>query len=238
MTINMGMSKLDIVGAFIARLGDPTKFYYTGQVIELPFPTGMCVCGHQIKYEYMISDGNQTVAVGSECINHFREYNQKLYEELMKAKAGFDEKKKEDARKAREARRNAEVEKLEAEHKAIQAEIKSMFPDGYPWLPAELYWDLKENWRPKQYKRSTSYIKWYKENTPKLAKALEGLRPIYEQWKAKQEQIEEEPVELATEKQIKYLRYLVNKTNAEKPDWDTLSKDAASNMISNLKYSL
>jgi hypothetical protein len=38
----------------------------------------------------------------------------------------------------------------------------------------------------------------------------------------------------ATEKQLKYLRFLVNKTGAEQPDWEFLTKGQASELIGQL----
>lgn len=232
------MSTIEIAAAFIERLGDPTKYEFTGMVNDLGMPIGTCVCGHQIRYEYIIAKGSKHVAVGSECIHNFKHYNPKLYAKLLEAHEARLEKKKADEKKAREARRAKEVSKLEKEWNAGFAKIRKLFPEGLPWLPSDLYWEYQDLRKgPKQYKRSTTYIRWYKERMPRLKKLVKGMEARAKEFEAEKAKAEAESKAIpATERQIKYLKYLVAEHNETAPDWDKLSKDEASKMIGDLKY--
>lgn len=90
------MKSADFIKQFIDTLGDVKNWEHNGVVVELPFPTGKCVCGHQIKFEYYIVNKitKQKEKLGSECINHFKDYNIELYESLIKSKEEFKERKK------------------------------------------------------------------------------------------------------------------------------------------------
>ena len=90
------MNSADFVKRFIDELGDVKDWYHNGVVNELPFACGLCVCGHQIKFEYYIVNRktNEKRTLGSECIEHFKDYNIELYESLISSKKSFKEKKK------------------------------------------------------------------------------------------------------------------------------------------------
>lgn len=90
------MKSAEFIKQFIDTLGDVKNWEHNGVVVELPFPIGKCVCGHQIKFEYHIVNKitKQKETLGSECINHFKDYNLELYESLIKSKDDFKERKK------------------------------------------------------------------------------------------------------------------------------------------------
>ena len=223
-------SKVAIAEAFISRLGDPTKFDYTGEVNDLGKPTGSCVCGHAIQYEYIISDGKRRASVGSECINHFKEYNPKLYEELMQAHEARIQKMEKKNKKAREAK---EVKELVRQYNEKYERIRDLFAPypELPFLPKDLFYSFRyyvqEN--PKEYKRTSSYIKWYKEHL----NGFDDFVAEVEEWVS--ENPPPEPL-LATEKQVKYLKSLIKKIGGDHPEYSKLTRDEASNMISELKW--
>lgn len=90
------MKSAEFIKQFIDTLGDVKNWEHNGVVVELPFPSGQCVCGHPIKFEYYIVNKitKQKEKLGSECINHFKDYNLELYEALIASKTNFKEKKK------------------------------------------------------------------------------------------------------------------------------------------------
>ena len=59
----------EIVQKFIRRLGDPSKYTFEGDVIDLGAPTGKCTCDHPIRYVFIIKGPNgEEAPVGSECV--------------------------------------------------------------------------------------------------------------------------------------------------------------------------
>lgn len=224
-----------IVAEFIRKLGDPSKFDYTGRVVDNKYVTGQCVCGHAIRYEYIITDGTREVSVGSECINHFKQYNPDLFERLRKAHEDRLKKQKEDEKRAKELKESKEVKKLKDRYDGLKdkaREIIDRYPE-FPWLPYELYssWRFYLRQYPKDYKRQSSFIRWYKERMDGLEEFVREL----EAWAdANPHRREEEPK--ATDRQISYLKALVKKAGHPGFNYDDLTKSEASNHISELKW--
>ena len=90
------MNSADFVKRFIDELGDVHNWYHNGVVNELPYACGLCVCGHQIKFEYYIVNrtNNEKRTLGSECIEHFKDYDIDLYNSLISSKKNFKTKEK------------------------------------------------------------------------------------------------------------------------------------------------
>ena len=86
----------EFISRFINNLGDVKNWEHNGEVVELQTVSGTCVCGHPIKFLYYIEEKNthRKEALGSECINNFKDYNLELYESLIKSKDDFKERKK------------------------------------------------------------------------------------------------------------------------------------------------
>lgn len=100
-----------IAKKFIERLGDPSRWTYLGECIELDQPTGRCVCDHPIRYLFPIYGPNagETAMVGSECIENFAGYNPELYNQLTAAKEQLERRIADAVKAAREARQKAEA---------------------------------------------------------------------------------------------------------------------------------
>jgi hypothetical protein len=157
----------NFVKQFIDTLGDVKDWHHNGVVIELPFATGMCVCGHQIKFEYVIvnSKTNRKETLGSECINHFKDYSPELYASLIASKSSFAKKKKEEINKEKEEIINKEIQEtmvtMGKYQKAINEyglNLKGSIDDY------ELYNIAKRNVFVKNnsYKKVSSYLKYLK----------------------------------------------------------------------------
>lgn len=227
--------KLAIVESFIMRLGDPAKYHFTGEVIDLRAPMGSCVCGHAIQYEYMISDGKQKVAVGSECINHFAEYNVGLYNQLVKAREDFIAKRKEEEKAAKAVQEAVELAPYVNAHRKMKESLKELFPNRLPYLPYDLYSNLQYVQKVPTYKRTKSYIKWYKEANKVFSETLKALAPYAEKQREYTENRETKfNSEPATEKQIAFLKKLVKRYGENLPEewFANLSKSKASQEIS------
>jgi hypothetical protein len=101
-------AKAEFIKIFIEKLGDVENWEHNGVVNDLGKPTGSCVCGHPIRYQYEIINQNKIAFVGSECINHFKDYSPKMYNQLI-ATVG---RKKEEERLAKELLMNEEIQKV------------------------------------------------------------------------------------------------------------------------------
>lgn len=229
---------IDIVRAFIDKLGDASKYDYTGVVNDLGAPKGRCVCGHPIRYEYLISDGTRTEAVGSECIDHFKAYNPRMYEKLKKAHENRLAKKREDEKKARRAQQEKEVAKLQKQYRAYKQEIREAF-NGFAEMPRidyEAWWQWNNlRTEPTHYKRASSYIKWYTERMDLMRELVPEMRRQAK--KAHEQAAQNWEYIKATEKQIKYLKSLIAKArkagkHVDEPDWQNMTKFQASDLIS------
>ena len=119
------MSKATMVKSFFETIGDPNKWEFTGQVNDNKYMTDVCVCGHFIRYEYIIRniDTGETEKVGSECITNFKEYNEALYNELVTAKRELEEERKRKLQETRDSKYRKEYENNLAEAKAIRDEL-------------------------------------------------------------------------------------------------------------------
>ncbi len=113
-----------IADAFIARCGDPSKWEYRGEVIEVKMP-GKCVCGHAIKMLFPIyaPNGADRVDIGSTCIDHYAAYSPANADSMRAALAAFLEKKKEQERQAKARLLEADVAAKTAEYLAEREKV-------------------------------------------------------------------------------------------------------------------
>ena len=167
---------------FLNRLGDPTEWEYTGVVNDLGKPTGTCICGHPIQFEFQIENPRtgEMAHVGSVCVDHFAEISPALYAKLVSAREGLEARIAEEKRAARETAKAAEVEAARIEWEAAAAPGRKMIADCRAEgrrIPSELYWMARStaNFRgPKIYKRACDYIRWY-------ARATKAVRTVQTQ---------------------------------------------------------
>jgi hypothetical protein len=176
-------AQAEFVKRFIDRLGDVADWEHTGEVIELEYGAGHCVCGHPIKYLFIIQNikTHQTASVGSECINHFSTYSPSLYAALT-ATIG---RKKEEARIQKELEKQARRDEIVAIYtekvKYIVARYLERFKDSfwnedyYLWSSVNKTFQLSPN-RP--YKTLGGIIRWY-ERQHKLVEAFLSKYPDY-----------------------------------------------------------
>lgn len=181
------------VKSFIDELGDPKDWDHFGRVNDLGLPVGSCVCGHQIRYEFFIENKktHQTKTVGSECINHFKEYNPELFEKLSVSYEKWTAKRKEDAKKAKEALENEKVislkEKFDSYVKLFN-DVEEKYRYANKWLEKMDYYtiqSLKEI--PPVYKRPSSYIKFYENKLSKIEKFIQEELPRIDYFDIKHE---------------------------------------------------
>lgn len=168
----------EIVRKFVQRLGDPSKFEYRGECIDLGGPVGKCTCDHPIRYVFLIHGPDGRVApVGSECINHFASYNPNLYERLTHAKDALFEKLAQEEKDRAEALRRAELDEVKPAFDAALARFRTFIADykertqSY-FLPYDLYALQGKLNRPPEYKRTQTYTKYYKDMAEHINQVL------------------------------------------------------------------
>lgn len=152
---------------FIETLGNPLEWDFTGDINDLGMPVGQCICGHNIRYEYVISNGSRFHTVGSTCIDHFKEANPSLYETLLQAKKDYEQKKKDLIKAEKEAMQNKEIIKLKEDLAVLMEdihEIEREYNAAEEWIPSDIYYIIRQIKSPiKKYKKLGSYIKKYQE---------------------------------------------------------------------------
>ena len=158
----------EIVGKFISRLGDPSKYEFRGEVIDLgEYGRGKCTCDHPVRYMLLIWGPNGEVApCGCECIKHFQAYNQGLFNKLENARIGLYEALAAEEREKVEASRQAEISELlpafEFAKERFLTVCKLHKEHINFWLPRQM-WVLEADLQKKpKYKTTNGYLKSYK----------------------------------------------------------------------------
>lgn len=151
------MNSADFVKRFIDELGDVHNWYHNGVVNELPFACGLCVCGHQIKFEYYIVNriNNEKRTLGSECIEHFKDYDIDLYNSLISSKKNFKDKKKQEKEEILKNECVVLEEKYTLNTNALK-EYKKL--RGF--VLQDIYSYLYDASHPRKYKTTTGYYKF------------------------------------------------------------------------------
>ena len=161
-------TKYEIVKAFIDKLGDIENWDYYGDFYTNDKKFESCVCGHPIRNVYVIENkkSNRKEKVGSTCINHFKGYNEDLYNKLCVAEKERIEKVKAEKKAKEDLENNKEYAELKKEirrKRAVLLQVKDTW--GGHRIPSDLYWALHTLVVdcPKTYKRTASYVKWAKK---------------------------------------------------------------------------
>jgi Cu2+-containing amine oxidase len=177
----------EIVGKFITRLGDPSKYEFRGEVIDLgEYGRGKCTCDHPVRYMLLIWGPNGEVApVGCECIKHFAAYNDALYNKLEGARIGLMEALAAEEREKAEAIRQAERSKLQPAYELARRRfltVCKMHQDNINLYLPRAMWTLKADLMKKvEYKTTNGYLKFYTRMTLAIEKTL-GMYERGELW--------------------------------------------------------
>jgi hypothetical protein len=168
----------EIVGKFITRLGDPSKYEFRGEVIDLgEYGKGKCTCDHPVRYMLLIWGPNGEVApVGVECIKHFAAYNETLFNKLEGARLGLMEALAADEREKTQVRQQAERSKLQPIYELARRRflaVCKMHQDNISTYLPHAMWTLKANLLKKaEYKTTNGYLKFYTRMTLEIEKTL------------------------------------------------------------------
>ena len=168
----------EIVGKFITRLGDPSKYEFRGEVIDLgEYGKGKCTCDHPVRYMLLIWGPNGEVApVGCECIKHFAAYNDALYNKLEGARIGLMEALAAEEREKVEAIRQTERSKLQPAYELARRRflaVCKMHQDNISYYLPRAMWVLRANLMKKvEYKTTNGYLKFYTRMTLEIEKTL------------------------------------------------------------------
>jgi len=172
-------AKADFIHTFIEKLGDVANWNHSGVVVDSgKGSTEKCVCGHPIRYLYKIDGPEGKVAqVGSECINHFKDYNESLYNALISTV----ERLKEDEKKAKELLILEEVEVIRLPYEDKVKKVFNWYRETYGnrWCSDYGAWKfVKElSSKPKKdYTNKKSLLNWYVKNEASVSRFIEEKR--------------------------------------------------------------
>lgn len=165
MSIEKLENKASFIKTFIDKLGDVSEWEHNGVVIDAGKGSKeKCVCGHRIRYLFIIEKGDKTTYVGSECINHFKDYNINLYNSLNASIQRIKEEEKQQI----ENMKKKEIEEIKNPYEEMVKIVYNWYRTKYPgWCSnyhvwkfvSELYIKPKKN-----YKNIGSLLSWYKKN--------------------------------------------------------------------------
>lgn len=162
----------EIVGKFVTRLGDPSKYEFKNEVIDLgEYGRGKCTCGHPVRYMLLIWGPNGEVApIGCECVKYFMNYNADLYNRLEGARQGLMELIAADERERVEEERKQERGQIQPVFELARRKFLAVckmheenIGRGRQYSLPYAMWQLKtELMKNKEYKSTLAYIKAYK----------------------------------------------------------------------------
>ena len=170
-------SRFSYVDSFIKELGNPKDWRYTGIVNDLGNPVGNCICGHPIRYEFIITDGKKEKAIGSTCINYFSSIDTELYASLKDAYEAWLEKKKADLKAIKEAQEAEEVAKIKGEFDSLYEDWSKVVDTAIGArvrIPYDIYFLNRDMGKAPQYKRASTIIKKYEEKIKLIKEVMKS----------------------------------------------------------------
>ena len=141
---------------------EPYNYFWTGTVIDLAHPVGSCVCGHAIRYEFVLEHKltGKIVKVGSVCVETFQVFDKAttdgILNKMKEIKAELRAKKAE----AKKLIQKKEIRKLLSIRKPFLdwvIALRKLYNEADTFVPHDLYSYKSAN--PKKYVRLTSCIK-------------------------------------------------------------------------------
>lgn len=173
MDITSTTNRAEFIKTFIDKLGNVDNWNHSGIVIDAGKGSNeKCVCGHKIRYLFILEGLNgKTAQVGSECINHFKDYNESLYNSLIATVARI----KEEEKKAKEMMLLEEVNKVKTPYEENVKKVWNWYKEVYGnhycnnyyiWSFVNKTLSLHPN---KVYKSVKVLLNWYKKNEVSLS---------------------------------------------------------------------
>lgn len=174
MDMTSATNKAEFIKTFIDKLGNVDNWNHSGIVIDNgKGSSAKCVCGHRIRFLFILEGPEgKTAQVGSECINHFKDYNETLYNSLISTVARI----KEEEKKAKELLLLEEVKAVKDTYEEKVKKVWNWYKDLYGNRYCSNYyiWSFVNKTlaiRPnKVYKSVKVLLNWYKKNEVSLNK--------------------------------------------------------------------
>lgn len=171
-------NKAVFVARFVEKLGKVEEYDHTGDCLDAGRDSReKCVCGHPIRYCYIIKNritGKQA-QVGSECINHFQDYNVELYNSLIATVARLDEEEK----KAKELLLDTEISSVQKAYLEKRESVFAWYREKFPGYCPDynLWYTLHRNGfcsKPsKVYKSKKTLLNWFVKEEKRLMSLVE-----------------------------------------------------------------
>jgi hypothetical protein len=159
---------------------DPSKWEYRGECFD-GGEQSKCACGHPIRWEFPIYRENEVKVVGSTCVNHFAALNPTTGALMLSKLAELEDRLAAAKKAAKAAARQVEVDAARVRFEATLTAARVKF-DSYRARGVKAPWEL---WRAvasyrrvpskaPEYSRACDYIRWYKQETARLERAMEN----------------------------------------------------------------
>lgn len=171
---------------FIAVLGDSREWEFSGEVIESKRPDMSCVCGHAIQTAFVIvhKQGKKSPQkLGSECINHFAEYNPDLYNKLMAGLESHKAKLNEARKAAKKAADDKKASETRTKHQKLWDALCKIFKsyrDRGEKAPYDIWYavcgwksPIKSPNNCPTYARTNSVIRWHSKQCERIQWVLD-----------------------------------------------------------------
>jgi hypothetical protein len=168
---------------FIEKMGNPREYEYRGECHDLGRVSGYCVCGHPIRYEFLVhhKTGDRVAILGSECIGHFRFIAPELYADLTAAVEKLEKELAEAKKAAKNAKISAKIDEIKPQYDAAYLKLRDIYtayaakrswknPCPIPYVLWKTWGILREN--APEFERKSAYVAWYERNTKKIEKLI------------------------------------------------------------------
>lgn len=162
--------------------GEPQAWTWTGHIYDLEAATGVCVCGHPIRFEYEVKHDRtgERRMLGSHCIMHYEEYRPEDARKMRARAAELVAQAKEEKKRAAQAVLDKRYTEVETEYARLwlrMSLIADLYVEADLRMPSDLWWAARGGHCPQKrnkYVRIRSQIKWYEEGAQKIRRALDG----------------------------------------------------------------
>jgi hypothetical protein len=164
---------------FTERHGYPGKFIFKGQCYRDSSVAGTnCrLCGHRIRFVYLVHDPAQKSApIGSCCFKYFEKWNPRLFDELLAATLWLDATLKGVEVDTRLIAKRDKARELQKQWKALRREAVQRIREyrratGKDWLPENLFILQEEvELRPP----TKSSVRWYSSHINALTEKIQN----------------------------------------------------------------
>jgi len=158
---------------------NPQEWIYSGECNDLGAPTGECVCGHEIRFEFVVERKGERKILGSVCIENYAQVSPAMAEWMREDLKRMMDKIRADKKAAEMLAAQEKIQAVRQKYLDAIAEMNCLVDEHiaakpnsrYP-LPYEL-WQVTSGSKAfrthsPEYVTPAPYVKWYEKMTAKV----------------------------------------------------------------------